>query len=412
MTVAWVEYASALGALMLFTGYLLEHISRALRWPTRFAWLGTMAVVVLSASAALAAAPGRVPFDVMPTIGGLRRDLTLPSAAWPEVAAIPLGFALCAASAVAFVVVIGGALHATRLTRPLPRAVVEGATVGLSDELGPAAMGIVAPLVVLPWWVLDLPTEERRMIVRHETEHVRAGDPALLFAGVCLLALQPWNLPLWAMLARFRLAVEADCDARVLTAFGRAPAHIRAYGRLLLAVQERALTPRAPQLGLVERSPDLEWRVLRMIATPPRRRSLVVASSGAACLLALAAALDLPSQPPAVVPPAERPRVFRPARPPARDADRARGTRPPHVIPPTFDVKRDDTRGAHPPRVIPPTFDVRRDEATALAGVPRFVPQPPSVVRKKAVSRRDTPPKVIPRTFVPRAGSPTTLPTG
>ena len=58
--------------------------------------------------------------------------------------------------------------------------IVGGAPVWLSDSLGPAAVGIWRPRVVLPAWVLALDDSAQRAIVAHEAEHQRMHDPALL----------------------------------------------------------------------------------------------------------------------------------------------------------------------------------------------------------------------------------------
>jgi TonB-dependent SusC/RagA subfamily outer membrane receptor len=85
------------------------------------------------------------------------------------------------------------------------------------------------------------------MILLHEREHRGARDPALLAWAVVLVALVPWNPALWWMLTRFHLAVEADCDGRVLSR-GVLPG---AYGSLLLdmASESRRLAWLTPTLA-------------------------------------------------------------------------------------------------------------------------------------------------------------------
>jgi bla regulator protein BlaR1 len=141
---------------------------------------------------------------------------------------------------------------------------------------------------VLPRWVLALPVSQRRYVVRHEDEHRRAHDVALLGAASVLVALMPWNLALWWQLGRLRLAVEMDCDVRVVRALGDA----EAYGELLLTVATAGR--RAPRLqpallgaGMLER------RLLALVAPSPRRTSEWLLATAAAALL-VAMVLSVP----------------------------------------------------------------------------------------------------------------------
>ena len=55
----------------------------------------------------------------------------------------------------------------------------------------------------------------RATILRHEQEHARARDHlTLLYAGLVLQQLFPWNPAIWWMCRRLRAAVELDCDQR------------------------------------------------------------------------------------------------------------------------------------------------------------------------------------------------------
>jgi len=50
--------------------------------------------------------------------------------------------------------------------------------------------------------------DERTMMLRHEEEHLRAGDPRLVLFGALALVAVPWNAALWLMVHRMRLAIE------------------------------------------------------------------------------------------------------------------------------------------------------------------------------------------------------------
>lgn len=113
-------------------------------------------------------------------------------------------------------------------------ATVGGVPVVVTDSLGPATVGLFRSRVVLPRWVLTLPGVQRQYIVKHEAEHRRAHDAHLLFFLSLGLLLVPWNIALWWQLRRLRLAVEMDCDNRVVSALGDP----HAYGQLLFRVAE------------------------------------------------------------------------------------------------------------------------------------------------------------------------------
>ena len=171
--------------------------------------------------------------------------------------------------AAALLVLAWGLLSAWRLRRierleragSSSRAMVDGVAVTLTDTLGPATAGLWRPRVLLPRWVLALPTERRRYVVRHEDEHRKAHDAALLIAASTLVALMPWNVALWWQLRRLQLAVEMDCDRRVVAALGDAVG----YGELLLDVA--AASSRGPRLqpALLGGSGMLERRLTALI---------------------------------------------------------------------------------------------------------------------------------------------------
>ena len=156
---------------------------------------------------------------------------------------------------------------------------VDGVAVLVSERTGPAAMGVLRGRVVLPRWALGLEPAQRRLMVLHEAEHVRAGDPQLALAGLVVCALMPWNVAAWWQLGRLRLALEMDCDARVLARSD----DVRSYGSLLLEVGQRRGAGLA--VGLAETRSSLERRIRMMTRTTTGRRTLralglAVASAG------------------------------------------------------------------------------------------------------------------------------------
>ena len=145
--------------------------------------------------------------------------------------------------------------------------VVDGVPVVVTEIVGPATVGMWRSRVLVPRWVLALPGVQRKYVIRHEEEHRRAHDGRLLFVASLFLILLPWNIALWWQLRRLRLAVELDCDNRVVSALGDASA----YGRLLLTVAQA--TSRGPRLqpAFLGGVGMLERRLTMLLAPTPLR---------------------------------------------------------------------------------------------------------------------------------------------
>lgn len=144
---------------------------------------------------------------------------------------------------------------------------IDGVPVLVTGSVGPATVGVMRSRVLVPRWVLALPVAQRRYVVRHEEEHRRAHDATLLFFASLTLVLVPWNLALWWQLRRLHLAVEMDCDDRVVAALGDA----RAYGEMLLEVAQNV--GRGPRLqpALLGGVGMLERRLTSLMAPEPMR---------------------------------------------------------------------------------------------------------------------------------------------
>jgi beta-lactamase regulating signal transducer with metallopeptidase domain len=154
-----------------------------------------------------------------------------------------------------------------RVSGGLARTTVDGVPVVVTESLGPATVGFWRSRVLVPRWVLALPGAQRRYVIRHEEEHRSAHDARLLFVASIVASLMPWNLPLWWQLRRLRLAVEMDCDRRVVSALGDATA----YGSLLLRVAEAASRGPRLQPALLGRAGMLERRLTMLVAPAPRQ---------------------------------------------------------------------------------------------------------------------------------------------
>ena len=153
-------------------------------------------------------------------------------------------------------------------TDPPTPTMIDGVPILVTDAAGPATVGVVRSRVLVPRWVLALPGAQRKYVLRHEDEHRRAHDARLLFAASLPLILAPWNLALWWELRRLCLAVEMDCDNRVVAALGNP----NAYGELLLKVAQAAnrgprLQPAFLGMGSLER------RLTLLLAPTPLRHA-------------------------------------------------------------------------------------------------------------------------------------------
>ena len=163
--------------------------------------------------------------------------------------------------ALASVIVVAMKVRRSRVGGRAP-TIVDGVHVALTETLGPAAVGVWRSRVVVPRWVLALPSAQRQYVLRHEDEHRKAHDTRLLFLMSLVIVVTPWNLPLYWQLRRLRLAVELDCDKRVVAALGDASA----YGALLLAVAQAANRSPRLQTSFAGGAGMLERRLIELVA--------------------------------------------------------------------------------------------------------------------------------------------------
>ena len=199
-------------------------------------------------------------------------------------APVVIGWLLASALLLAIYLLVNVRLSRARGRWPLQT--LQGHAVRVAPAAGPAVIGLVRAEIVVPRSLLERSATEQRLIVDHEHEHLRAGDH-LLLGVACLAAIAfPWHPAVWYALARLRLAIELDCDARVLRR-GAAP---RTYGALLIDMAARGAGIRVGTLALADRPSHLERRLLAMKTTRSRFVLLRTSALGAgAALLVLAA---------------------------------------------------------------------------------------------------------------------------
>jgi hypothetical protein len=163
---------------------------------------------------------------------------------------------------------------------------VDGHHVFISPDLGPAAIGFRNQVVVLPEWSAALEPDVRRLILVHESEHVRVNDPRLLLLARLAVIIMPWNIGLWWQVRRLRCAVEIDCDSRVLRTHGDA---LR-YGASLVSVGRKTAASLALGSGFSGAPPLLEERIRAMIMKSRKDRLVRAAGLCMAAMMSFTAA--------------------------------------------------------------------------------------------------------------------------
>ena len=302
MIALWMLYCVGIGLAFVVVGHALERALHFAGRPTRWAWVIALAgsyVVPIAAwvrpdAFATFAVPIPVAAESAPSVSSFTTSTTLdqpPPSAFSLVdldPALRWGWILVSGG-----MLVGLTLATARLLsmrRRWRRSVVDGRDVLVSSDVGPAVVGWWSPRVVLPEWTLALPDEERELMLAHEEQHVRAADPVLLAAALVTVLVAPWNLALWLQWRRLRLAVEIDCDTRVL-AQGRSAA---AYGELLLHVGGRRNLRMFGVAAFGEPRSFLESRIRRMLAQVPRWRWAGVAMAVSVALGAIVGACEAP----------------------------------------------------------------------------------------------------------------------
>jgi beta-lactamase regulating signal transducer with metallopeptidase domain len=331
MIAAWMVYSILVACLVVAAANAAEFIARATGSPTRVVWGAAFAIALgLSGQALIGSSRAdgtessrsvtpanaatrsvatsvasiarqstehvtRVPIQQRvadETHGAITRferlmtAITAPAAdRWNR----PLIVAWLVSSSFALFYLAVSYIRLRRLERGFMGQMLDGHRVLVSEDIGPALFGFLRPRVVVPHWVLALSASERQTIVAHEREHATALDPVFLLAAAIVLAFEPWNVALWVLFRRLRFALEADCDRRVLGAKGDR----QAYGRLLMAVCQRAAPGPVSHVAFVERQSNLERRI-RRIVWRPRWLSFAGAVATVSAIVMLAAAWTTP----------------------------------------------------------------------------------------------------------------------
>lgn len=264
MMLGWMLYGVLLAACAAAAALPLERIARRAARPTRWVWALALAASVLVSEIArvrevgilsvilprAAAAPWlRGPAVTFArTFHALGRwDSRLTIAAWGATALVAAWFILSFA-------------RLLQRRRTWRADSVDGHAVLVSEADGPAVFGIGRGTIVLPRWALDAGDRARALMLAHELEHQRSGDTRLLLLPLVALLLQPWNPAVWWLARRLRLAIEVDCDARVLDR----GADLHSYGLVLLEAGSRDAGAPLPAPALSTPPSWLERRIRAM----------------------------------------------------------------------------------------------------------------------------------------------------
>jgi bla regulator protein blaR1 len=316
--IAWMAYTLLVSVLVVGAAACVDGLLRLARRPVRWVWLTALWVVVVLAVAApyratrVSSVPIPIATTSAPAVASApdwswrsalrdvlviaRRSFDAPIA--KSVAALERRLPMSAGSIVlaAWVAVsvvlgmLGVAVHWRfgRAVRRWPVADLDGRRVRVSPSVGPVVIGFAHPEIVVPRWVLERTREEQRLVIAHEAEHVAARDAIVLAGAGVAVVLMPWNPALWVMLSRVRLAVELDCDARVLRR-GIAPT---TYGGLLIDLAEHVRPLGLAAAALADDASHLHKRILAMRPPVFRFARLRGGAASVAGLVGLLAACE------------------------------------------------------------------------------------------------------------------------
>jgi TonB-dependent SusC/RagA subfamily outer membrane receptor len=315
MTVWWIAQFALIGALLSVAALGAEAALKVARRQTRWVWLAAMGLTVtlgalapMRRAADLAAPPivrvNTLYYEGVPAVrleGGMlywaRTQLTeLKSAfigashrgwnAWQSIMPDGTDRALilvwAAASVLLLIAFAMVHLRFQRRRAQWPRAELLGTPVRVADDTGPAVIGVTSAEIVVPQWLLQRDANEQRLVLEHELEHVRQHDPLLLALAQVAVILLPWNPALWWMASRLRLAIELDCDRRVL----QRGASARDYGSLLIDLTDHRAGFGAALPAFSCTPSHLERRLIAM--TPKKLRYPLVRALGTTALASLA----------------------------------------------------------------------------------------------------------------------------
>lgn len=319
MIAAWMLWSIGVGLLLLVAGLAAEKVFEGRRrWVWAGAGVATVLLMIVRVLTSGGAEPGMVAgAPVIPEVAALGATIvggvgeadagagTLASS--PSTALLPLtvphdsslhtldGILLLvwlAGSVGLGIWALAGADRLRRRRRFWKPGKLLDHPVLWSRHTGPAIVGLVRPRVVVPSWVSEVEPSQQKLILSHEEEHRRAGDGVLRFAMAALLVAFPWNPFLWLHYRHLCLAIELDCDHRVVR---RLPDRRWLYGDLLVQVGSRSgPRPGFAPTAFAERRSFLERRIGKLLSEAPEVPMAKVAFFAFAAVLVAGVAMWVP----------------------------------------------------------------------------------------------------------------------
>jgi beta-lactamase regulating signal transducer with metallopeptidase domain len=290
MIALWMSYALLVALGFTVAGLVAERAARSLGCSVRFVWL---TVLLLSAV---------VPFGTVltgeeaATASVVRAAAaTQPNVLWLTMVDRGLLYGWMVAVVLLVMSAGLGLRYLLRARRHWQTMNVHGGPVLVSRDFGPGVVALGRAQIVVPAWALELEADVQELLLRHEREHLRARDHWLVLGALVLLVLCLFNPMLWWQFSRLKLAIEMDCDARVLS--GRQD--VREYAALLLDVSERRRAAHLVFAAFATPPHAIERRIRMLLDRRKETRRLagVLTAAGAVVIGILACETPDPGSP-------------------------------------------------------------------------------------------------------------------
>jgi bla regulator protein BlaR1 len=302
----WMEYAISVSLVLAIAALCAEHLARRRHAASRWYWLIaiTTSLLIPTAMSSISIKVPQVLNSPVPEKVVALRQVTsahFSPFTWIDVPMAPsrletmdavLKRGWGAASLAMFLLLFVSTISLRSKKRKWETGTVAGTPVYLSENIGPAVVGLIRPRIVVPVWLTQSSLAQQSAVISHEKSHIAAGDPQLLAISLCLIVLMPWNFPLWWQLRRLRCAIEIDCDARVL----KGGHDFATYGETLIAVGERQSRYIGSVAGMSESRSFLErrLRIMTRKAVKPRLITAVFLVCSSTALVVFAAQVSPP----------------------------------------------------------------------------------------------------------------------
>ncbi|MGH9421563.1 MAG: M56 family metallopeptidase, partial [Thermoanaerobaculia bacterium] len=209
MIAALMFYGIFVSTLVALGAVAAEWLARRAEIPVRWVWtaamlamLGFIGVAPFRGSTPVTTTlnlPGAQPLEIASTSAGgfsvasvarqvagiereilldpMRRSVGFVQSRLPESAGNYLIALWLIGTLVLVTLMIAVYLRFKRERRTWPVATLCGVDVRIAPDAGPAVIGVVRPDIVVPRWLLARTDDEQKLVIAHETEHMRALDP-------------------------------------------------------------------------------------------------------------------------------------------------------------------------------------------------------------------------------------------